>query len=203
MDPRTVIFNKKASAKRSRRYQPRTSEGTPHWGRAVHTSAYGARLSSVPSGDCYISPATRGGSGHSDIQRVSLSASAWNRSGSERLATSKKVLKTVRSAVPCRVSTSGHCASSSKHSRGQSRETGSLVNFLAAWKLLPNVSQWVLRTVEKGYKIQFGSRPPLFNGVFPNLVGAEQALVMEHEVDTLLRKQATKVVPTRDRESGF
>ncbi len=68
-----------------------------------------------------------------------------------------------------------------------------LVNFLAAWKLLPNVSQWVLHTVERGYKTQFGSRPPLFNGVFPNMVGPEQSLVMEQEVETLLRKEAIEV----------
>ncbi len=78
-----------------------------------------------------------------------------------------------------------------------------LVHFLAAWELLPNVSQWVLYTVERGYNIQFGSRPPLFNGVFPTLVDPEQALVMEQEVDTLLRKEAIEVVPPRDRESGF
>ncbi len=78
-----------------------------------------------------------------------------------------------------------------------------LVHFLAAWKLLPNVSQWVLRTVERGYKIQFGLRPPLFNGVFPTLVGPEQALVMEQEVATLLRKEAIEVVPPLVRESGF
>ncbi len=78
-----------------------------------------------------------------------------------------------------------------------------LVHFLAVWKLLPNISQWVLRTVERGYKIQFGSRPPLFNGVFPTLVGPEQARVMEQEVATLLRKEAIEVVPPLDRESGF
>ncbi len=78
-----------------------------------------------------------------------------------------------------------------------------LVHSLAAWKLLPNVSKWVLHTVERGYKIQFGSRPPLFSGVFPTLVGREQALVMEQEVDTLLRMEAIEVVPSRDRESGF
>ncbi len=50
-----------------------------------------------------------------------------------------------------------------------------------------------------GYKIQFRSRLPLFNGVFPSLVGPEQALVMEQEVDTLLRKDATEVVPPCDR----
>ncbi|KAL0153790.1 hypothetical protein M9458_050906, partial [Cirrhinus mrigala] len=43
-----------------------------------------------------------------------------------------------------------------------------LVDYLAAWKLLPNVSAWVLRTVERGYHIQFGAPPP-FNGVFPTV----------------------------------
>ncbi|KAL0175435.1 hypothetical protein M9458_027765, partial [Cirrhinus mrigala] len=60
-----------------------------------------------------------------------------------------------------------------------------LVDYLAAWKLLPNVSAWVLRTVEKGYAIQFGAPRPPFDGVFPTLVGLKQALVMEQEVETL------------------
>ncbi|KAI2662393.1 hypothetical protein H4Q32_001228 [Labeo rohita] len=78
-----------------------------------------------------------------------------------------------------------------------------LVDYLAAWKLLPNVSAWVLRTVEKGYAIQFGAPPPPFDGVFPTLVGPKQALVMEQEVETLLRKEAIEVVPPHARESGF
>ena len=78
-----------------------------------------------------------------------------------------------------------------------------LVSFLAAWKLLPNVSHWVLRTVERGYRIQFGSPPPHFSGVLPTVVGPEQALVLEQEVRTLLRKEAIEVVPPHDRESGF
>ncbi len=78
-----------------------------------------------------------------------------------------------------------------------------LVDYLAAWKLLPNVSQWVLHTVERGYRIQFGSPPPRFNGVNPNLLGPEQALVMEREVETFLRKEAIEVVPPHERESGF
>ncbi len=49
----------------------------------------------------------------------------------------------------------------------------------------------------------FGSPPPRFNGVNPTLVGPEQALVMEREVDTLLRKGAIEVVPPNERESGF
>ncbi|KAL0161370.1 hypothetical protein M9458_045095, partial [Cirrhinus mrigala] len=78
-----------------------------------------------------------------------------------------------------------------------------LVDHLAAWKLLPNVSAWVLHTVERGYRIQFGVPPPPFNGVFPTLVGPEQGLVMEQEVATLLRKEAIEVVPPQFRESGF
>ncbi len=78
-----------------------------------------------------------------------------------------------------------------------------LVHYLAAWKLLPNVSRWVLRTVERGYRIQFGSHPPQFNGVNSTLVGPEQALVMEQEVNTLLRKEAIEVAPPHERESGF
>ncbi len=78
-----------------------------------------------------------------------------------------------------------------------------LVDYLAAWKLLPNVTRWVLRTVERGYRIQFGSRPPQFNGVNSTLVGPEQALVMEQEVNTLLRKEAIEVVSLHERESGF
>ncbi|KAL0177259.1 hypothetical protein M9458_026153, partial [Cirrhinus mrigala] len=68
-----------------------------------------------------------------------------------------------------------------------------LVDYLAAWKLLPTVSAWVLRTVEKGYSIQFSAPPPPF----------DRALVMEQEVETLLRKEAIEVVPPHDRESGF
>ncbi|KAI2653857.1 Transposon Ty3-G Gag-Pol polyprotein [Labeo rohita] len=78
-----------------------------------------------------------------------------------------------------------------------------LVDHLAAWKLLPNVSAWVLHTVERGYRIQFGAPPPPFNGVSPTLVGPEQGLVMEQEVATLLRKEAIEVVPPLERESGF
>ncbi len=47
-----------------------------------------------------------------------------------------------------------------------------LVDYLAAWKLLPNVSQWVLQTVEKGYRIQFAFPPPRFSGVTPTLAGS-------------------------------
>ncbi|KAI5614816.1 von Willebrand factor A domain-containing protein 5A-like isoform X1, partial [Silurus asotus] len=73
--------------------------------------------------------------------------------------------------------------------------------FLTAWEGLPEVSQWVLRTIENGYLIQFASSPPQFKGLCPTLVGAEQAL--EQEVRALLGKGAIKVVPPSVRKSGF
>lgn len=39
-----------------------------------------------------------------------------------------------------------------------------LSDFAAVWHLLPNVSQWVLNTITKGYRIRFASRPPSFRG---------------------------------------
>lgn len=65
-----------------------------------------------------------------------------------------------------------------------------LLDCLAAWKLLPNVSQWVPQIIEKGYRIQFDSHPPRFNGILPTVVGPKQALIMEQEVIALLGKKA-------------
>ncbi|KAI2655569.1 enzymatic polyprotein [Labeo rohita] len=59
-----------------------------------------------------------------------------------------------------------------------------------------------LRTVERGYRIQFGAPPPPFNGV-STVVSPEQGLAMEQEVEILLRKEAIEVVPPHDRESWF
>jgi len=78
-----------------------------------------------------------------------------------------------------------------------------LVDFLAEWKSLPKVSQWVLQSIERGYAIQFRSPPPRFNGVLPTVVGPEQALVMEQEVKTLLQKEAIERVPPPSKESGY
>ncbi|KAI2645709.1 Gag-Pol polyprotein [Labeo rohita] len=49
----------------------------------------------------------------------------------------------------------------------------------------------------------YSSTPPPFDGVLPTLVGPEQTLVIEQEVETHLRKEAIEVVPTQHRESGF
>ncbi len=37
--------------------------------------------------------------------------------------------------------------------------------FIHAWRDLPGVSPWVLRTIQFGYTLQFACNPPCFNGV--------------------------------------
>ncbi len=49
------------------------------------------------------------------------------------------------------------------NSRNQSREAGTSSRILTVWKLLPNISHWVLQTVEKGYQYSSGlARPRLW-----------------------------------------
>ncbi len=138
------------------------------------------------------------------VQGTASSASAQKRNGPERLATSKKkCLEQLDRLFPAGPPLQGTELVVQSTPEASLERLIPLVHFLAAWKLLLNVSQWVPHTVESGYKIQFGSRPPLFNGAYPTLVVPEQALVMEQEVDILLRKEVIMVVPPCDRESGF
>ncbi len=104
---------------------PRALEGRPLWRRAVYTASHGARLSSVPSGDQSANPASV--PGRSGLQRALLSVSSTQKcSGAGRLATPSGVFRVARSAISCRSPASGHRASRSKYTRGQSRETGFL-----------------------------------------------------------------------------
>ncbi len=57
---------------------------------------------------------------------ASLSSFHRKHSGAESLATPSGISRAAMSVVSCRSSVSGHRPSSSKHTRGQSRETGSL-----------------------------------------------------------------------------
>ncbi len=125
---------------------PRTYEGRPRWGRAAYTAVYGARLSSVPSGDRSANPASV--PGRSGLQRAHISvSSARKRSGAEMLATPSGV-----SAV--RLSPAGVPFQDTKLAALITPEASlerlvPLVDYLAAWKLLLSVSPWVLHTVER------------------------------------------------------
>ncbi len=115
----------------------------PLQGRAVYTASHGAHISSLPSGDRCANPASVSGRG--GLQRALFSVfSAWKHSGAEKLFTPLRVSRAARSAVPCRSSASGHWASRSKYTRGQSWRTVPLVGHLAVCEPLPSVSYWVL-----------------------------------------------------------
>ncbi len=98
---------------------PRTYEGRPLWGRVGYIALHSVCLSSVPSGDQSANPASLPGC--SGLQRALLSvSSARKRSGAERLSALLGFSRVARAAVPCRSSASGHRASNSKYTRGQS-----------------------------------------------------------------------------------
>ncbi len=98
---------------------PRTYEGRPLWGRVEYTALHGARLSSVPSGDQSANPAMFQGTAVSS-EHFSQFLLPGKGSGAERLAAPLGISRVARAAVPCWSSTSGHRASSSKYTRGQS-----------------------------------------------------------------------------------
>ncbi len=145
VDLRTVLLAKKSSTKKPWCLCPRASEGSPRWGRPVYTSLHGARLSPVPSGDWAVNPAAAGASGHSSLQRAHIPVSARS-CRRRRSPTTPKV--SLERLIP-------------------------FVDFLPAWTLLSNISKWVLQTVERGYRIQFSSPPPRFNGIVSTVVGPE------------------------------
>ncbi len=157
----------------------------------------------MPSGDRSVTPATLGASGHAVSSECFSQLPPGNVAILRGSLPPKKCLEQLDRPFPAGPPLQGTELAVQSTPEASLERLVPLVHFLAAWKLLPNVSQWVLRTVERGYKIQFGLRPPLFNGVFPTLVGPEQALVMEQEVATLLRKEAIEVVPPLAEKSGF
>ncbi|KAI2660345.1 enzymatic polyprotein [Labeo rohita] len=104
-----------------------------------------------------------------------------------------------------RLSPAGHPLQDTElaaHTRGQSRETGSLSRLFGSVETTAKciclgpvhcrarLSHSIWRSAATFYGIS-------------TVVSPEQGLVMEQEVETLLRKEATEVVPPHVRESGF
>ncbi len=113
--------------------------------------------------------------GRNGLQWALLSvSSAQKRSGTERLTPPSGVSRAAGSAISCWSSAPGHRASSSKHSRDQFRETGSLSRPLAAWKLLPDASPWGPAHCRSSSALRHH-----FHLGFSHTVGPEQALVIE------------------------
>ncbi|XDV29214.1 hypothetical protein PO909_032357 [Leuciscus waleckii] len=77
-----------------------------------------------------------------------------------------------------------------------------LTQFVEAWKALPSLSSWLLRTIRLGYTIQFVRHPPRYRGVHFTTVLSKRAPVMRAETAVLLAKGAIEPVPPDDMKKG-
>ncbi|XP_041860863.1 uncharacterized protein LOC121652254 [Melanotaenia boesemani] len=62
---------------------------------------------------------------------------------------------------------------------------------------------WVLRTISRGYRLQFATVPPRFAGILHSQARGESAHVLQGEISSLLNKGAICVVPPAQCQSGF
>ncbi len=132
---------------------------------AVNTSFYGVRFPPGSSGDRSANPATSCASGRSGLRRAHISRSTRKRSGLGMPAPSEEGFRAVSSDASCRFAVSerrSDCTTTYK-SRNQPREAGTSSRILTAWKLLPNISHWVLQIIENGGVFHQGG-PPASSG---------------------------------------
>lgn len=78
---------------------------------------------------------------------------------------------------------------------------GPLADRAQLWQAC-GASDWVIRTVTKGYRLQFASTSPHFNGVVPSRAWGDRALVLKEEITTLQSKGAIQVVPPEQSQSA-
>ncbi|XP_038128389.1 uncharacterized protein LOC119774782 [Cyprinodon tularosa] len=62
---------------------------------------------------------------------------------------------------------------------------------------------WVLRTISRGYRLQFATVPPRFSGVIHSHAQGESARVLREEILSLIDKRAVSVVSPEQSLSGF
>ncbi|XP_075959924.1 LOW QUALITY PROTEIN: uncharacterized protein LOC142963104 [Anarhichas minor] len=65
------------------------------------------------------------------------------------------------------------------------------------------VHPWVLSTISRGYRLQFGTKPPRFNRFLVSVAEGDSAHVLEDEVASLLNKRAIRAVPNEEAQRGF
>ncbi|KAI2647175.1 ATP-dependent RNA helicase dbp5 [Labeo rohita] len=171
-----------------------TGEGRGPWHSSVPVSPRCPREISLPT-----LPVLQGAAVSSEPTPQS---SAQKRNGAGELTTPAGVSTAASSAVSCRSSVTGHQTSSSNNTRGQSRETCFLSRLFGSVKTTPKCICLGPTHCRARLSHSIWRSAATFQRGLPTLVGPEQGLVMEQEVDTLLRK-AIDVVPSHDRESGF
>ena len=62
---------------------------------------------------------------------------------------------------------------------------------------------WVLRTISRGYRLQFAAVPQRFTGIIHSQAQGESNHVLQEEILSLLNKGAICVIPPAQRQSGF
>ncbi|KAF7221522.1 putative LOC107375874-like protein, partial [Nothobranchius furzeri] len=66
-----------------------------------------------------------------------------------------------------------------------------------------SASHWVIRTISRGYRLQFASVPPRFSGVVFSHAQGSSAHILQGEISSLLEKGAICIVPPDRSQSGF
>ena len=79
---------------------------------------------------------------------------------------------------------------------------GPLAGRAQQWRAC-GTSDWVIKTVTAGYRLQFASTPPRFNGILQSQARGEKAQVLQEEITSLRNKGAIRVVPPEKNQSGF
>lgn len=99
---------------------------------------------------------------------------------------------------------------SSQHTREADTESaptnveplGPLAAHTPQWERC-GVSNWMLKTITKGYRLQFASTPPSFSGVLHSRPQGKEALILQEEIEALKSKGAIRVVPPEQCQAGF
>lgn len=79
---------------------------------------------------------------------------------------------------------------------------GPLAPHTAQWERC-GASSWVLKTISKGYRLQFAAAPPGFSGVLHSRPRGKEALILLEEIKALKNKGAIRIVPPGQCQAGF
>ncbi|XP_038147769.1 uncharacterized protein LOC119787801 [Cyprinodon tularosa] len=64
-------------------------------------------------------------------------------------------------------------------------------------------SDWVIKTVSRGYRLQFAAAPPRFRGIVQSHARGEHAHILQEEIISLLNKNAIRLLSQEESEEGF
>ncbi|XP_038158400.1 uncharacterized protein LOC119794765 [Cyprinodon tularosa] len=64
-------------------------------------------------------------------------------------------------------------------------------------------SDWVIKTVSRGYRLQFAAAPPRFRGIVQSHARGEHAHILQEEIISLQNKNAIRLLSQEESEEGF